>query len=117
VKSGSASTRHNRSRISLRSIRATCSSALNTVGRCKLIEQIRRFVISTPTKPLTPMKTGMFDASQTFRPLEMGPTTTFHMHAYNDCSTMRTGMTIGLSSSLASFRTQFPSRVNEGRTT
>jgi hypothetical protein len=61
------------------------------------------------------MKARVFDASQTLRPLEVRPTTMFHVHAYNDCPTMRTGMTILLSSSLASFGAQLPSLADEGR--
>src|SRR4051812_19082593 len=84
--------------------------------RCKLIEQIRRLVISSPTKPLAPMKAGVFDASQTLRPFEVRPTTTCHMHADNDCPTMTAGMTVGLSSPVASFGAHLPSLANEGRT-
>jgi hypothetical protein len=91
-------------------------TVLGTVERRKLIEQIRRLVITPPTKPLTSMKARMFDASPTLRSLEVRPTTTFHMHAYNACPTVRTGMTIGLSSSFASLGAQLPSLANEGRT-
>jgi hypothetical protein len=89
--------------------------ALGTVRRCKLIEQIGRLVITSLTKPLTPMKARMFDASQTLHSLEVRPTAAFHMYAYNDCPTVRTGMTIGLSLSFASFGAQLPSLANKGR--
>ena len=85
------------------------------VEKCKRIEQIRRLTITSPAKPLTPMKAGVFNPSETLRSLEVRPTTMFHMHAYNASPTMRTGMTIGLRYSFASLRAQLPSLANEGR--
>jgi hypothetical protein len=49
--------------------------------RDRLTEQIRRLVISSPTKVLTSMKAGVFDASEPLCSLEVGPTAPSHMHA------------------------------------
>ena len=64
-----------------RSSAVWASSALGAIARCRLIEQIRRLVITSPTEPLTTMKAGVFDTSKPLRSLEVRPTTLFHVNA------------------------------------
>jgi len=81
--------------------------------RHKLIEQIGRLVISSLTKPLTAMKAGMFDASETLCSLEVRPTATTHVDAYDIGPASRTRMTIGVRALLAALQTPFPSLMNK----